>query len=212
MKLYSNNDNTEMIDVIAFKSSNIINDKDLGYLGTIGQNTDNNRIIGESCKDKNFNHDNPSYCYFFVTFSNDLEIKLNQKKITKLSQLRLKELFGLKEEWGPYTHVVQMSVKKSNLFRPCYDKPDIKTTKCTKETLNNENNTEYNIWFENFKNNSIKNNIPFTGLGYTFDWLNPNNDYEGVTEMVILPGSQVTIKHIYNIKEFFTTLKKEFID
>jgi hypothetical protein len=192
------NNDCDNIDVIAFKSNSIIDPNNNGYLGNLGLNINNNKIIGESCKDKPFDITNKSWCYFFVTFYEEF-LLVNKKKHID-SELRLKELLGLKEEWGPYTHVVLLNIKKKDLFRPCYDKPNIESKECTKSK---KEDNEYNRWLESFKNNSIKENIPFTGLGYTSDWINSDNsNYQGMTEMIIIPGSSVNIKHIFTFNEF----------
>ena len=198
-----NNDYDE-IDVIAFKSSDIINKDKPGYLGNIGININNNKIIGAACKDHQFNINNPTYCYFFVTFYEEF-IKLSKERNVN-TELRLKELLGLKEEWGPYTHVVLMNIRKRDLFRPCYDKPDISKNICKENP--EKIDSEYNKWLDAFKKNSEKQNIPFTGLGYTMDWIGTKeNKHIGATEMIILPGSSVNIKYIFTFEEFMNKRK-----
>ena len=116
------------------------------------------------------------------------------------------ELLGLRDNWRPYTHVVLLTVKKRDLFRPCYDQPKLNKATCAENSINQ---SEYNTWFENFKQNSITNNIPFTGLGYTFDWIKSKDpDYNGATEMIILPGSTVKVNYIYTLADFLNEINK----
>jgi hypothetical protein len=203
--LSSVHNNNDTVRVIAFKSSTVIDSSNPGFIANIGKNINKKYTMGVSCKENPFDINNPSYCYFFVTLIEDLISQLKNKNID--SELRLKELLGLKKEWGPYTHVLYIDVKKSNLFRPCYDKPDITSDVCPTDS---QFNNEYNKWFEHFKHNSEKYDVPFTGLGYTFDWINStkNNttDMKGVSEFIIVPGSEVTINSIFTLDDFFTNI------
>jgi len=201
----SSND-PDMINVIAIKGPGIVDPTNPGYLGNIGPNINNNIVIGQTCKDKPFDIGNKPWCYFFVTFYEELVTLLKEKNIN--TELRLKELFGLKDEWGPYTHFVILSVKKLDLFRPCYDKPGIDEIECSKTPKNI--GSEYNEWLENFKANSIKEKVPFTSLGYTADWKPSEKNIQGVTELVIVPGSRVSVNFIGLLSSLFESLGIQF--
>ena len=203
------NKDADTIDVICIKTKNVVNKDDVAYLGNEGININNYKVIGKYCKDNKFKVDNPSWCYFYVTFFEEFVKKLKSEKIdSKNMQIRLKELLGLREEWGPYTHLVLLNVDKSRLFRPCYNKPSIDETSC--DIKPNSAFKDYNIWFDAYRQNSVLNKIPFTGVGYTYDWLKGNSDdIKGVTEMIIEPGTVVNIKYIYKIDDFINNILQE---
>ena len=186
---------------IAVKSSAVVTDGNPGKMGVLGAN--NKKItLGGLCKDKPFDESNPTFCYTFVSVFNELIDQMKKKNISKNDpnlQLRIKQLLGLKDEWGPYTHVVMMMVKTKDLFRPCFNNDITKNTCDIKES----DNEQYNKWFNKWLNTSEKEKVPFTGLGYTYDWANPNTDNKyGISEYVIKPGSEVIILNIYTLENY----------
>jgi hypothetical protein len=105
---------------------------------------------------------------------------------------------------GPYKYVVSLKVKQTDLFRPCLNN-EIGQEKCqqiTPEIEQTPTDDPYKKWFLNWFNESHKLNIPFTGLGYTYDVNKDIPNPYGVSEYVIKPHSDIQINHIYTIKEY----------
>ena len=210
-----NLDPDKYIDCIALKTQDILMTGSNTFIGNIGNN--NKTItIGQSCKDDIFNIKNPTWCYMFVTTHPDLIIQMKKKNIAMNDnnlEERLKQLLGLHPTWGPYTHIIYMSIKVKDLFRPCLDNK-VTSTSCPIPPKSQDSNLDdYSKWFYNWFNNSHSLNIPFTGLGYTYDWNKPNDgkkdgiiskDVYGVQEYVIKPGAEIIIKHIYTLNNYLS--------
>ena len=61
----------------------------------------------------------------------------------------------------------------------------------------------YNNWFNTFKQKSLELDIPFTGLGYTYNWSVDNpSETTGISEYIIKPGSEVIIASILSLKDY----------
>jgi hypothetical protein len=91
-----------------------------------------------------------------------------------------------------YTHFVEMYVYPFDLFRPCPD-PGITDRECEldfPEGLFISTDTDYAAVYQEVKNGT--DGYPFTGLGYTYDWGNPESRV-GFSEFIVNDSSVVYI-------------------
>ena len=177
-------DKNKLINCIAVKSSAIITKGSISYIGDVGKKEPNIKYKTPCLTE--FDEQNPPFCYLFISLEPELKDKLkkipdiNNKTELELSNI-VKRILGLRPDWGPYTHVVKISTDVSNLFRPCHNN--------SSNNCNNDlsNNIEYTKWLNKFKTTSINEDIPFTGLGYTYDWSKdkPEESY-GVSEYTVI--------------------------
>lgn len=107
-------------------------------------------------------------------------------------ELRLKQFLGLNPDWQ-YDVFVELWVSPQDLFRPCQD-PEINDSSCTLSFSDPvpvvQNIPDYpsfykNLYFSDFR--SLP-GVPWTGLGYTYDWGNPNSA-QGASEFILRPGA-----------------------
>ncbi len=116
---------------------------------------------------------------------------------------RFEQLIGLPPQKG-YTHYTFMWVNPSDLFRPA---PDNRVDS-PKTSLEYPPNTtaEYKRWFENNLDYSYTDHLyPFTGMGYTYDWLKDKHPY-GLSEFVLKKGSKATVEMTLTNDELFEYL------
>lgn len=118
--------------------------------------------------------------------------------------LRLKQLLGLPQKSG-FNLFVEIWVNPDDLFRPSPD-PEISDCEAELDFPCSENymrvNEEYKEWFNCKRRESYKSNgYPWTRLGYTYDWGNPNSDV-GLSEFVIKKCSRVKIHDVIPTHEY----------
>ena len=118
---------------------------------------------------------------------------------------RLEQYLGLAPSGGRAS-VVEMWVHPEDLFRPCPD-PEIDDRDCRVglpdiPTDPGEAALEHARWFkEQFGRYYEANALPWSRLGYTLDWGNPNTRI-GASEYVIRPGSTVWIESTTPTEEY----------
>ncbi len=111
--------------------------------------------------------------------------------------LRLKQYLGLHPNWH-YDLFVEMWVRPQDLFRPCVD-PEVGDASCN-VAFGNEDPAvrgiaDYPEFYRSlyFKSFRTPPGVPWTGLGYTYDWGNPASD-AGASEFILVPGAEYEIK------------------
>ena len=107
---------------------------------------------------------------------------------------RLGQYLGLLPDGGESRTFVELWVHPDDLLRPCID-PDPTDTQCdlwSAETLE-QAPPEFRA--------SVGTAYPFTGLGYTYDWGNPNTEV-GASEFVIRAGATVEIAYIASTEDY----------
>lgn len=120
-------------------------------------------------------------------------------------ELRLKQYLGLNPDWE-YDLFVEMWVDPADLFRPCPD-PEIDDKQCNLsfgDTLPTVKDIpDYRAFFDHLYTNSFRSapGVPWTGLGYTFDWGNPVTDVGG-SEYIIVPGGSYTVHRAVPTKTY----------
>ena len=111
-------------------------------------------------------------------------------------ELRLKQYLGLNHEWN-YDVFVELWVDPKDLFRPCVD-PEIDDDHCELkfdapppviEGIADYPAFYKNLYFIDFR---YAPGVPWTGLGYTYDWGNPIT-IEGASEFILRPGTPYTL-------------------
>lgn len=119
---------------------------------------------------------------------------------TENQQVRLKQLLGL-PVGNTYTHVVEFWVNPADLIRPAYDNEITDTT--VGISFPNTASIDYQNWFTG-NVNYTENGYPWTRLGYTYDWANPNSPDEiGVSEFVITRNAVAVVKSNARIADYF---------
>ncbi len=114
-------------------------------------------------------------------------------------ELRLKQYLGLDPSWG-YDLFVELAVAPEALFRPCVD-PETDDHGCQLQ-FGKENPTvtgiaDYRDFYEAlyFKSFRASAGVPWTGLGYTYDWGNPESEV-GASEFILKPSSAYQVVRV----------------
>ena len=118
--------------------------------------------------------------------------------------LRVKQLLGLPAS-SQNTYFIEMWVKPEDMFRPAYDNEIDDNT--SDNSFRPNTGTDYITWFNNFiisayfppTATAVK--YPWTRLGYTYDWGDPNNEV-GLSEFVVKKGSKVIVKAVTATEEY----------
>ncbi|MEZ4868211.1 MAG: hypothetical protein R3C14_43185 [Caldilineaceae bacterium] len=121
--------------------------------------------------------------------------------------LRLEELLGLPPHNGK-TRFVEMWVPLDALFRPSPD-PEVDDTTAGLElpdasAFASEQDYEFHRDWYNLQvslSYDAQNGYPWTRLGYTYDWGNPESEV-GLSEFVIYAGSTVGVAKVYGNDEY----------
>jgi hypothetical protein len=127
-----------------------------------------------------------------------------QKPAPKALTLRLKQLLGLPPESNK-SLFVEMWVDPRDLFRPSPD-PEITDHEAELDFPGSDRFVKVSIahiqWFKELKSRSYsKNGYPWTRLGYTYDWGNPENE-TGLSEFIIRKGADIRIKSVSTLGEY----------
>ncbi|WP_094226752.1 hypothetical protein [Methanolobus psychrotolerans] len=112
--------------------------------------------------------------------------------------LRLEQLIGLPYEDGN-EYFVEMWVRPDDLFRPSPD-PEITDTQSQLEFYENVSQ-EHAEWFNSLKNTTYD-QYPWSRLGYTYDWGDPDSDV-GLSEYVIRNNSTVIVSSVSSTVDYF---------
>lgn len=117
--------------------------------------------------------------------------------------LRLEQLLGLPPNNGK-TKFVEMWVVPQDLFRPAPD-PEISDQEAGLTFPQSKFLTvseAYVSWFNDLSSQSYgENGYPWTRLGYTYDWGNPNSEV-GLSEFVVNTGATIEIEGVTNTEAY----------
>ena len=118
--------------------------------------------------------------------------------------LRVKQVLGMSHE-SKNTYISSMWISPEDMIRPAY------VTDITKQMALqfDENETdEYKTWFTNQYYYSYDvSKLPWTRLGYTYDWSEEAKDKYGLSEFVAFKGTTVTVDKTLPVEEFLQTLE-----
>jgi len=129
----------------------------------------------------------------------------NPKAMEEELKLRLKQYLGLNVAWQ-YDVFVEMWVSPENIFRPCVD-PEVSDSECNLKFSNPVPEVKHiqnyplfykNLYFQDFRS---KPGVPWSGLGYTYDWGNPLTK-EGASEFILVPGARYEIKQAVKTMDY----------
>jgi hypothetical protein len=132
-------------------------------------------------------------------------LKNNPQATKEDLDLRLKQYLGLSHEWQ-YDVFAELWVSPEDLFRPCVD-PKIDDSTCELNFSDNpkvRNIADYQQFYKNlyFKDFRRLPGVPWTGLGYTFDWGGREDHDVGASEYILVPNSTYEIKDVYTTSEY----------
>jgi hypothetical protein len=119
--------------------------------------------------------------------------------------LRLKQYLGLAPDWK-YDVFVELWVSPEQLFRPCVD-PQTDDTQCEAKIPEKfpavANIPDYGLFYKNlyFKSFRESAGVPWTGLGYTYDW-GKHHDNVGASEFILKPSSPYQIKQVISTHDY----------
>ena len=113
--------------------------------------------------------------------------------------LRTKQVLGM-DEASQNTYITSMWFNPNDVSRPAY------VTDPTKQmALQFEENAtdEYKEWFQSQYYYSYETkHLPWTRLGYTYDWNKEAKDRYGLTEFIAWKGTTVTVEKTMLVNEF----------
>lgn len=117
-------------------------------------------------------------------------------------QLRVAQLLGLPPD-SKDDYFVEVWVNPKDLFRPTPDSEINDTT--TQLDFPSSVDPAYEKWFdENIISSYFPKEYPWTRLGYTYDWGNPNS-HVGLSEFVIRNSSNITVKSVQTTNEYLAS-------
>ena len=113
--------------------------------------------------------------------------------------LRLEQLYGLPPHNGKQWFV-EIWVDPDDILRPSPD-PEITDYEAELD-FPKWVDTQYRGWFNELKSESYgENGYPWTRLGYTYDWGNPESEI-GLSEFIIMPGSTIKIHSVISTLDY----------
>lgn len=120
--------------------------------------------------------------------------------------LRLKQYLGLNADWN-YEVFVELWVDPADMFRPCVD-PEIDDASCQLQFAADKvpavkNIADYPAFYKNLYFNDFRSRpgVPWTGLGYTYDWGNPASPI-GASEYILRPDSAYQIERVVETADY----------
>lgn len=137
--------------------------------------------------------------------------KENHEKVDNWD-LRLKQLLGKSPDCdNGYFTVFWADVK--DVFRPAFYPETNSSIMNTAFASSLEEDTSENaVWFKNWFDDTRgkaygRDGFPWTRLGYTYDWGNPERKY-GLSEFIVKDGAKVEVKFTRSNKAFLTWIKE----
>ncbi|MGR9051635.1 MAG: hypothetical protein ACU84J_03220 [Gammaproteobacteria bacterium] len=146
--------------------------------------------------------DNPEYAVWVTTVPQVKQLcatwlAAHAGSAKEAVDLRLKQYLGLDPTWQ-YDVFVELWVDPKDMFRPCVD-PETNDSSCNlnfdKENPAVTNIADYRDFYSDLYYKSFRGSagVPWTGLGYTYDWGNPESEV-GASEFILVPGAAYQIK------------------
>ena len=127
----------------------------------------------------------------------------NNKENIKDPLLRTKQVLGMNDE-SKNTYISSMWFDPKDVSRPAY------VTDATKQmslTFDENVTDEYKTWFNSQYYYSYDvSKLPWTRLGYTYDWSKEAKDKYGLSEFIAWKGTTVTVEKTLTVEEFVKTL------
>ena len=199
--------------------------EDIQPLVTIGEGSDlaslsgdNTQVVlvtwhndGERFKDGEITHLKDDEVLWSFTDKEFLKwFRENHDKVDNWD-IRLKQLLGKSPDTDNRYFTV-FGVRVTDVFRPAFF-PEINTDMMNTAFTNTleEDTSENAMWFKNWfdKTNATayrKDGFPWTRLGYTYDWGNPDSKY-GLSEFIVKEGAEIEVKFTRKNRAFLTWMK-----
>ncbi|SMP41685.1 hypothetical protein [Fibrobacter sp. UWB10] len=199
--------------------------EDIQPLVTIGEGSDlaslsgdNTQVVlvtwhndGERFKDGEITHLKDDEVLWSFTDKEFLKwFRENHDKVDNWD-IRLKQLLGKSPDTDNRYFTV-FWVRVTDVFRPAFF-PEINTDMMNTAFTNTleEDTSENAMWFKNWfdKTNASayrKDGFPWTRLGYTYDWGNPDSKY-GLSEFIVKEGAEIEVKFTRKNRAFLTWMK-----
>ena len=199
--------------------------EDIQPLVTIGEGTDmasmsgdNTQVVlvawhndGDRFKDGEITHLKDGEVLWTFTDKEFLKwFRENHDKVDNWD-IRLKQLLGKAPDTDNRYFTV-FWVRVTDVFRPAFF-PEINTDMMNTAFTNTleEDTSENAMWFKNWfdKTNATayrKDGFPWTRLGYTYDWGNPDSKY-GLSEFIVKEGAEIEVKFTRKNRAFLTWMK-----
>ena len=119
--------------------------------------------------------------------------------------LRTKQVLGMNDE-SKNTYISSMWVKPTDVSRPAYI-TDV--TKQMQLSFDENETAEYKAWFANQYYYSYDvSKLPWTRLGYTYDWSEEAKDKYGLSEFIAWKGTSVTVDKTLTVEQFVASFNK----
>ena len=129
---------------------------------------------------------------------------LTNKDNIKDSLLRTKQVLGMSDE-SKNTYISSMWFNPKDVSRPAYVTD---TNKQMSLSFDESVTDEYKTWFANqyyYSYDVAK--LPWTRLGYTYDWSEEAKDKYGLTEFIAWKGTTVTVEKTLTVEQFVATFE-----
>jgi hypothetical protein len=209
----------------AFEKSKNLGPEDIQPLVTIGEGTDmasmsgdNTQVVlvawhndGDRFKDGEITHLKDGEVLWTFTDKEFLKwFRENHDKVDNWN-IRLKQLLGKSPDTDNRYFTVFWA-KVTDVFRPAFF-PEINSSMMNTTFTNTleEDTSENAMWFKNWfdKTNASayrKDGFPWTRLGYTYDWGNPDSKY-GLSEFIVKEGAEIEVKFTRKNRAFLAWMK-----
>ncbi len=121
------------------------------------------------------------------------------------TNLRLKQYLGLNYTWQ-YEVFVELWVSPEDMFRPCVD-PEINDSTCNLKFEDTapvvKGIQDYPGFYKDLYYSDFRTlpGVPWTGLGYTFDWGNQLTE-QGASEFILVPGAAYEINRVISTMDY----------
>ena len=130
---------------------------------------------------------------------------LNNKDNIKDPLLRTKQVLGMSHE-SKNTYISSMWLSPSDLKRPAYV-TDV--TKPMKLSFDENETDDYKAWFNSQYYYSYDvSKLPWTRLGYTYDWSEEAKDKYGLSEFIAFKGTTAKVDKTLLVEDFLKALDK----
>ena len=127
----------------------------------------------------------------------------NNKDNIKDPLLRVKQVLGMSDE-SPNAYISSLWISPSDLIRPAYI---TNVTSPMKTTFADDVSDTYKNWFAGQYYYSYETKkLPWTRLGYTYDWSEEAKDRYGLSEFVTFSGNTAIVDKTLPVEDFLATL------
>lgn len=128
---------------------------------------------------------------------------IDNKSNIKDPLLRVKQLLGMSHD-SPNTYISSMWINPLDVIRPAYI-TDVNTPMAL--SFDQDETDNYKTWFASqyYYSYEVK-KLPWTRLGYTYDWSEEAKDKYGLSEFVAFRGTEVTVDKTLEVQDFLESL------